>query len=340
VTARFRWATLAIVLVLVTTLSTVFIVRAVGQQRKKLVPTAATRLDRALDLGTVLDRPHIVFRSTSPGPTFGKLAAVPLADPAGRRSVSDLACDRVFATATTGICLTAERGALINYHEDLLNAQMVPVRQLPLGGIPSRARLSSDTSLVATTVFVTGHSYATMGFSTETRIFDQKTNHDYGNLEKTFTVAVDPRRNHAPDLNIWGVTFPAGPNPNTFYATVAAGGLTWLARGDLAKKTLTAVHTDAECPSLSPDGQILVYKKRAGSPIRWRYHALDLQTGKEWALPETRSIDDQVEWLDNSHVLYGLARGGQSESDVWVTDIRTGKPKILIPDASSPAVVK
>jgi hypothetical protein len=337
---RFRWLCFAVIVLLATALAAVFILRAVADQHRQRVPTAATKLDQALDLGSVLDRPHIVFRSTSPGPTFGRLAAVPLNQPGGKRSVSDLSCDRVFATAKAGICLIVRRGALMSYRADLLDARMVPSRQFSLGGVPSRARLSPDSSLAATTVFVSGHSYATMGFSTETRIVDRGTGHDYGNLEKTFTVSVDPRRNHAPDLNIWGVTFPAGPRPTTFYATVGAGGLTWLIRGDLTAKTLTAIHSDAECPSLSPDGRTLVYKKRAGSPIRWRYHALDLATGGEWALPEIRSIDDQVEWLDDTHVLYGLPRNGGSESDIWVSDLKAGQPRILVRDASSPAVVR
>ena len=40
----------------------------------------------------------------------------------------------------------------------------------PLAGIPSRTRVSPDGVFVASTAFVTGHSYAGGGFSTETRI--------------------------------------------------------------------------------------------------------------------------------------------------------------------------
>lgn len=339
--ARFRWTTLFLILALVTALSAVFLVRAAGDQRRRLVPTAATKRDQALDLGAVLDAPHIVFRSTSPGPTYGIMAAVPLADPTGARSVSDQSCDRVYATDQAGICLSADRGLVTKYKGELLDGRLAPVGEVPVNGSPSRARLSSDGSMSSTTVFLAGHGYGTIGFSTETIIYDRVRKLSYGNLEKTFAVSIDGRTTTAADLNVWGVSFEPGPRPTRFYATVATGGSTWLAAGNLTNRTLTAQHTDVECPSLSPDGTTIVFKKRNGSPIHWRYYALDLRTGREWPLAEARSVDDQAEWIDNAHVAYGLQRSGTGQSDVWQVGVRgTGKPKILIPDASSPAVVR
>ena len=61
-------------------------------------------------------------------------------------------------------------------------------------------------------------------------------------------------------------------------------------------------------------------------------------------LPETRSVDDQLEWLDNDHVVYAL-RGPQSiqprRADIWQLPADGhGAPTILLPDAESPAVVR
>jgi hypothetical protein len=337
-----RWAVFALILVLLTALTGVFIVRAIGDQQQRLVPTEATRRDQALDLGAVLDAPHIVFRSTSPGPTYGLMAAVPLADPGGQRSVSTTACDRVYATAVSGICLAAKRGALTTYRAELLTGRLADVAPVPITGIPSRARLSPDGSLAATTSFVSGHGYGTIGFSTATTIVNHGAGQDYGNLEKTFSTLIDGRRITSKDLNIWGITFVPGPTPSRFYATVATAGSTWLALGDLNARTLTAVRPDAECPSLSPDGKTLIYKKRAGAPTRWRYHVLDLASGTERSLSETRSVDDQAEWLDNHRVLYGLPRSNSGESDIWVADVRSGAkaPRVFMRDAWSPAVVR
>jgi hypothetical protein len=62
---------------------------------------------------------------------------------------------------------------------------------------------------------------------------------------------------------------------------------------------------------------------------------LDLKTGKETELAETRPLDDQVEWLDNDHLLY---REGET---TWVVNADgTGSPRLWMPAADSPAVIR
>ena len=62
---------------------------------------------------------------------------------------------------------------------------------------------------------------------------------------------------------------------------------------------------------------------------------LDLETMRETPLAESRSVDDQVEWLDDERVLYGV------DGDVWTaTADGSGKPRRFVSDASSPAVVR
>ena len=59
--------------------------------------------------------------------------------------------------------------------------------------------------------------------------------------------------------------------------------------------------------------------------------------------PRRRSIDDQVEWLDDGRVVYGLAGEGSdaAQTSVWVVPADgTGSPEVLIPNAWSPAVVR
>jgi Tol biopolymer transport system component len=116
-------------------------------------------------------------------------------------------------------------------------------------------------------------------------------------------------------------------------------------RGSLKSKSLVSLSTDAECPSLSPDQTKIAYKKRLDNKARgvWRLAVRDLRTGQESLLAETRSVDDQVEWLDSGRLLYALSRDGSdaTTSDVWVVPADgTGIAQIFIPEASSPAVIR
>ena len=92
-----------------------------------------------------------------------------------------------------------------------------------------------------------------------------------------------------------------------------------------------------ECPSLSPDGKRLAFKKRVGGLLRpvWRFHVLDLATMSETPLAELRSIDDQIEWLDDRQVLYG------DGSTIWVAAADgTGQPRKFLSQATSPTVLR
>jgi hypothetical protein len=288
---------------------------------------------------SILAGPHIVFRSTALAADYGQLAAVPLDDPAGARASLGLTCERTYATKAAGICLFAKRGVVQTYGITMLDAQLRPIDDAELAGLPSRVRMSADSSMVATTTFVSGHSYAQTAFSTETRI--RRDGKDLGNLE-SWKSSVDGRPLRSVDRNFWGVTFA---DDDAFYVTAASGRTTWLMRGSLKTKSLISLRTDAECPSLSPDQTKIAYKKRLATKERgqWRLAVLDLRTGQESLLAETRSIDDQVEWLDNDRLLYGLSRSGSeaTTSDVWVVPADgSGTPAVFISEASSPAVIR
>ncbi len=191
------------------------------------------------------------------------------------------------------------------------------------------------------TVFVTGHSYADGGFSTSTVLIDMATGARLFDLEE-LAVTRDGQGFQAADFNFWGVTFT--PDSNVFYATLATGGKAYLIRGDVAGRTATVIRYNVECPSLSPDGQRLAFKKRMSeglSGVTWRLHVLDLATMEERPLPELRSVDDQVEWLDDGHLIYSLPDQGPPSTirpDLWVVAL-DGEPELVATGAMSPAVV-
>lgn len=333
---RRRVAVLVAVVLVAVVAAGVYVVRQQADQQA--VARTATPVATAA-LAAVRAGPHIVFRSTALGPTYGKVAMVPLSAPGGPRAVSGTDCERVYAAAHRVLCLAADRGIVTTYTATVLDDAFAQVRPLKLSGIASRARLSPDGRYAATTTFVTGHTYASTSFVTQTLVSDVAGTASRDVEEFTLVhrgQVIRPR-----DRNVWGVTFAGG---STFYATVAWGGTTWLARGDLAQRRLVTIRSDAECPSVSPDGTHVVYKKRLGAaPGQWRLAAYDLATRTETLLAETRSVDDQVEWLDDAQVVYGLPRTGAEAgvSDVWSARIDgTGAPVRLIEGAWSPAVVR
>lgn len=335
-----RLVAFAVVLVLAGGAATAYLV---GQAHKRSAAARAAASAEAarpsLDPAAVLAVPHVVFRNTAPGPSAGKIGMVPLDDPDGPRAIGATGCERVYAVATAGFCLVADRGVVTRYYGVILDARMRPVRRFPTSGGPSRARVSHDGRYVAGTGFVAGHSYAAASFSTATEVYQASTGHGLGNLE-TFRIIKDGRTYTNVDINFWGVTFAA--DDRTFYATLGTGGHTYLVRGDIQRRQVVTLRENAECPSLSPDGRHLVYKKRTGGPRMWRFTALDLATGKETPLPEQRSVDDQVAWLDNSHVLYAVPRdtAGLAHPDIWMSPLSGGKPHLFIPNAESPSVVR
>jgi len=285
--------------------------------------------------------PRIVFRNMNPATSYGAVGAVAVADPAGPRAILKTQCDRVYATAQRLLCLSSDRGLTTTYDAEVLDIHGLSSQlQLPLAGIPSRARLSRDGAMVATTSFAQGDSYAATSFSTRT-VITQIKGTNYGSLED-FRLIHQGNVITPVDRNYWGVTFAS--DNKTFYVTAEWAQHTWLARGDLATRTITTLHEDAECPSLSPDGKHIVFKQRGDLPTgKWRLVSYDIASAKVTPLAETHSVDDQVEWLDNNTVIYGLSRtgAGAAVSDVWQVPANgTGEPKVLIPQAFSPAVVR
>ena len=285
------------------------------------------------------DGPRIVFRHTGIDARNGEVAVVSAAHPRAARSFTGVTCDRVYATATAVSCLRTLRGVVTRYELDELAGDWSVRQRSSLPGVPSRTRLSPDGSLVATTTFVSGHTYMQVGFSTATEIRDVD-GASRGNLEK-FRLEIDGRTVAPSDRNIWGVTFV---DDGSFYATVGTGGRTYLVRGDLADRTLSAVRENAECPSVSPDGSQVAYKvDTPGAGTHWSFAVLDLASGRETVLHgERASVDDQAEWLDDDTILYGLPRTDEpGVTDIWSLDTdASARPRLLIKQAWSPSVVR
>ena len=307
-----------------------------AREQREAAPAVATAGSAELGSG-----PRIVFRHTGQDENYGLVAQVALDDPDGPRAFTDVACDRVAAWVGGASCLVTERGVVSRFKAEEIGPDWRVRHSKPLAGVPSRTRVSPDGSLVATTSFVSGHSYMTTGFSTVTEVHSVGSGPDWGDLED-FTVVLAGKQVSPADRNIWGVTFV---DDETFYATVATGGETWLVKGSLAARTLTSITADAECPAVSPDGAKVAFKVDVdtGGASVWEVAVLDLVTMERTFLGRsTRGLDDQVEWLNDDTLLYGLTRADEpGVTDVWAVGTTTdAQPRLLIEEAWSPSVVR
>jgi hypothetical protein len=231
---------------------------------------------------------------------------------------------------------------LTSYSAILFDGEFRARTTVPIAGIPSRVRVSPDGRRAAMTVFVGGHSYADDEFATETSIIDARSAKALvANLED-LRVFRDGQPFKEVDFNFWGVTFAA--DGNRFYATLATGGAVYLVEGDVDSKTARILREGVECPSLSPDNTRIAYKQPIRTGIRrtWQLRVLNVQTLKDIVLAETRNVDDQVEWLDDSRILYELPEEpGALTTHVWVVPASgRGQPEILLREAGSPTVVR
>jgi hypothetical protein len=279
--------------------------------------------------------PYVVFRSVdrSHPATYGRLAVAALAGARpGAPVLAGPACDRAGFAADRGICLDVQGSRM---GVSILDARMRTLHTLLLPGIPSRARVSPDGRWGGVTAFLLGHAYAAAGqFSTVATIINLRSGRVVGDLEKDFKVYRNGKPVDAQDRNYWGLTFAA--DEDTFYATLASHGKTWLIKGSIRARRAHTIHANVECPSLSPDGTRIGYKKAVQhNPTVWRFTVLDLATGRATPLAETRSVDDQLAWLDDDRLLYG------DKQRTWVVNADgSGTPRPWLAGADSATVVR
>ena len=337
--ARARVVLFGVVLVVVIGVAVAAIVSAAGDQSDK-TSSVSSGASGSSSANAPPKGPRMLYRVTARSDAYGRLGVAPLADPdTPSPYVSDLECQVADLAGDVGVCLTSDFSVLRPYSALITDGAFHVRHKITLEGAPSRTRLSPGGTMAGMTVFVSGHSYAEAGFSTVTTFVRTSSGEVLGNLED-FAVTKDGSPFKSADFNFWGVTWV---DEDTFYATLGTGGTTYLVRGDVSSRAVTVVKNNVECPSLSPDGTRIAYKKRtdSGPQVHWQITVLDLATGVETPIAEKRSIDDQVEWLDDATVLYTAVDDDPVVTSVWSAPADgSGTPTLFRDGAAAPALAR
>ena len=130
-------------------------------------------------------------------------------------------------------------------------------------------------------------------------IIDMQTGTIVTDLEK-LTVFRNGERFHNRNFNFWESR--SRSDDDHFYATLGSGGNTYLVVGASARARCASSTTTSNVRRSLPTELGSRSSGASNSHGNWRLYVLDLRTMKETPLAERESIDDQAEWLDNTHV--------------------------------------
>jgi hypothetical protein len=338
-TVRRAWLFVAIVAALAT-LAVAYLAWAVRRSADSLEsPRTASVSGAPAAVLPPPGRPIFLFRWTKQTDAYGALAFTDVDRREQPTPIRKLVCRRVHMAGGRGVCLAPRGGT--TFYARLFDDRFEVSGELKLNGVPSRVQVAPDGRLAAVTVFVTGHSYQDADFSTQTSIVDLTSGHWLIENLETFTVRRNGAVRMSADFNFWGVTFLR--DGRSFYATLSTRGEMLLVRGSVDTRTVDVVDTNVECPSISPDNTKVAFKQRskAVGAASWEIWVLDLGTRKRHRLPEEHSIDDQLQWLDDRHVLYARAsERDPASTDLWMAAADgTGAPTRYLDDAYSGTLV-
>jgi hypothetical protein len=290
-----------------------------------------TTTDARPRAGAVLARSELMVRAVDPSnPRLNGSVFVVDHGKVERPKGEELSCERVYFAAGRGLCMGVAPSG-VDYQAKVFESDLKTIGSIPLSGLPSRARVSSDGRYGAMTVFVSGDAYleSSTAFSTRTYVVDMASGKTIGQLEQ-FDVSKDGKPLDAVDFNFWGMAFDP-EDSDRFYATLGTGDHHYLVEGSISGREVRVLRDGVECPSLSPDGSQIAYKSRIEGETRWRLRVLELATLADHAVAEDRSIDDQAEWLDDETLAYS-----DGKNVYTVAADGGGEPGLLVRDATSP----
>jgi hypothetical protein len=284
---------------------------------------------------TPLRPPFLMFRALAPPAAHDRVAMIAIGDAKLTRAVTPLSCARVHFSGGRGLCLIEESVGTVTRHAAIVFDRSFRQRhRILLPGVPTRVRVSPDGRLAAVSTYAEEETPAGERLALESMILDLEHG---GVLADLREFDVDPQ---GPAIGMprdfASVAFDA--DGDRFYATLSTLTNRHLVIGSVRNRRLRVIGDGFANEALSPDGRRLVVKRVTDRGF-WQLSILELPSMTEHRLEHgTRSIDDQVEWLDDESVIFHDATG--TGTGIWQLAVDGAGPELLMLDAYSPVVVR
>ena len=275
----------------------------------------------------------VLFRAVDPARadawTAGSTRQPPTARPPGGAERAGLRA-RLLRGRARALCLSRARSG-VDSAPSILDAALRRATRDPLTGLPSRARVSPDGRFGAMTMFVSGDSYRRPGqFSTRTTLIDLASGEQIGRPRGVHgdarTASASTRR-----------TSTSGASRSRATATTSTRRWPPAARlprpGQRPRAHREVIHDERRVPvALARRHAHRLQAPRRQAAALAPARARPRHAGARRRSSERRPIDDQVEWLDNRTLLYGIG------VDVWSAPADgSGRPQRFLADAASPS---
>jgi hypothetical protein len=284
-----------------------------------------------------LPAPFVMFRTLAPPRAHGRIAMAALAS-SDVRHLTPLRCARVAYAGGRGLCLVEEaEGVVVDHAAEVFDRSFRRVGRVALAGVPTRVRVSPDGQIGAITTYAEEESPAGERLAIESVLVDLNAGEVLADL-RDFRLDVADKPALVGPLDFASVSFDR--DRDRFFATLSTLAARWVIVGSIRDRRLQLLTPDFATEALSPDGSRLIVKQRLGDRGFWQLGVMDLSTLIVHTVNQNgRSVDDQVEWLDNDHLVYHDAN--DQGTGVWVVAADgLSEPRLLIPDAFSPVIVR
>jgi hypothetical protein len=274
--------------------------------------------------------PFLIFRTLAPPEVHGHVAILPLPPASAPQRVSSLQCARLHYAGGRGVCLVQELFGTVTRHAGyIFDRHLRRGLRIGLAGVPTRVRVAPDGRRAAITTYAEEETPEGERLATDTVIVDLGSARVVADL-RHFAIHDSRHMPLAGPVDVGSVSFTR--DGNRFFAALTTPTERYIAAGSITEERMTTIRAGLVSEALSPDETRLAVKK-LGPHGFWQLAVLDLQTGTARDLAQgSRSVDDQVEWLDPQHVLYHDVNEGQTSLWALPIDGVTG-PSLLVPNA-------